>query len=262
MIFQPAPLSPDRQLQDELIPGILFVAAQAARTNSPLSFNQIDDALVSYMMPETPIERGRLRRQVFDILSKKVLVARGFASYSKGRGKNSPEVMNITQRGMALIGSRCAALITAPNLNEEVSATEGASRISEKDILVPALATIIKAYEETGLPVEMGTLREGVKRMLNISSEDLDPLDGRKDTKIDQVIRNLRSHNTLLKNGWVEATESGYVPTDRGYAQIAEVYLSILPSPDFSVDNPSGTLDVGGTSAVESKVVRPRMRHR
>lgn len=260
MIFQNT--SPEKQLQDNIVINIIFVVAQASRNRASVSFSQIDDAVVSALAPQGDIERNRIRRTIYDVLAKKVLVHRGLASYSKARSEGGAEIMNITQRGMAMLGRRCADIIPMPDLSEEITASSDAPRISERDLVLPALATVVKVHEETGLPVDMTTLREGVKRMLNISIEDLDPLDGRRDTKIDQVIRNLRSHKTLAKEGLVHNTEDGYVPSERGYARLAEEYLSFLPSPDFSREPMQEELSVAETHGVQETVVRPRMRHR
>ena len=39
--------------------------------------------------------------------------------------------------------------------------------------------------------------------VLHPSGEDMDILSGRSDPKISQIIRNLKSHDTLTKHGWV-----------------------------------------------------------
>lgn len=256
--------SPEKQLQDRLIPGVLFVVAQAARSKSTVSFAQIDNAVVSAMVPADAQERGKMRRSLFEIMAKKVLIRQGLASFSKARTEGGPQIMNITQRGMALLGRRCADMLPIPDLSQDLSVSTEAPRVTEKDLVIPALATLVKMHEETGLPVNMTDLREGIKRMLTISSKDLDPLDGRTDFKIDQVIRNLRSHNTLLKNGWVLNTDEGYVPSERGYAQLAEEYLALLPSPDFSKEIDHSVEPVASTDRqnISATVVRPRMRHR
>jgi hypothetical protein len=254
--------SPDKQLQDRLIPGVLFVVAQAARNKSTVSFAQIDDAVVSAMVPADAQERGRMRRALFDIFAKKVLIRQGVASFSKARTEGGPQIMNLTQRGMALLGRRCADMLPVPDLKQDLSVSTEAPRVTEKDLVIPALATLVKMHEETGLPVNMTDLREGIKRMLTISSKDLDPLDGRTDFKIDQVIRNLRSHNTLLKNGWVLNTDEGYVPSERGYAQLAEEYLALLPSPDFSKKIEVSADVASDAQDLSATLVRPRMRHR
>lgn len=256
--------SPEKQLQDRLIPGVLFVFAQAARNKSTVSFAQIDDAVVSAMVPANDQERGKMRRSLFDILAKRVLIRQGLASFSKARTVDGPQILNITQRGMALLGRRCADMLPAPDLRQDLNVSADAPRLTEKDLVIPALATLVKMHEETGLPVGMADLREGIKRMFTLSVRDLDPLDGRTDFKIDQLIRNLKSHNTLLKNGWVLNTDEGYVPSERGYAQLAEEYLGLLPSPDFSkTPAPSDEQDaIKDTQDLQSTVVRPRMRHR
>ena len=68
---------------------------------------------------------------------------------------------------------------------------------SESDLIVPALA-IIAAHPEGIGTTELSSL---LRRQLNPSGEDLEPLLNRADDKFSQKVRNLKSHNSLEGTG-------------------------------------------------------------
>jgi hypothetical protein len=113
---------------------------------------------------------------------------------------------------------------------------------------------LAKIHNERGVPVKMGEIREGSKRFLNLSPEDLAPLKNRSDTKIDQLFRNVRSHNTFEKKGWVAISKEGMSPTERGFANLLEECLPLLPSPSFKA------FAVEEADVDKTPSIRPRMR--
>lgn len=254
--------SPEKELQNKLLPATLYVVAQAARQKETVTFSQIQTAVVAAMQPGSQEDAGRMANAVADIFKKRVLVREGLATYARGLSEEDPGILNITQRGMAFLGRRCADMIPMPDLRQEISVSENGQRVTEADLVVPILALLVKMNEESGLPVKMTDLREGTKRMLEISPEDLDPLDSRSDQKIDQVLRNaMRPTRPLRKQGLVLSTDEGYVPSQKGLALLAEEYLKILPSPNFAAMDDLAS-EVGIPANENVSAIRPRMRRR
>lgn len=70
---------------------------------------------------------------------------------------------------------------------------------SEPELVLPALQFI--RNNPTG--VTTTDIRRHLMRVLHPSGEDMDILSGRSDPKISQIARNLKSHDTLTKPGWV-----------------------------------------------------------
>lgn len=255
-MFFKTPSANLKAIQESLIVPTMFVMAQAARKKEAISFAQLAEAVARSQSPADDAEAKLMKRALFDMLGRHELVKRGLASHAKVRAEGAPPIVNISQRGMAMLGRRCVDLVDLPNLKQDVSVDPNAPRNLEQGLLLPMLVTLVKMHEEYGLPVKMGEWREGTKRMLNLSPEDMGPLVNRSDTKIDQVMRNIKSHNTMQKTGWVENTKDGYIPTEKGMARVAELFLSALPSPDFSKMSKLEEPQEG----IASNVVRPRMR--
>ncbi len=73
----------------------------------------------------------------------------------------------------------------------------GAERITERELILPALFLINlrKGITTSDLIAELTDL-------MHPSGEDAEILDGRKDSKFSQKVRNLVSHNTLERLGY------------------------------------------------------------
>jgi hypothetical protein len=67
-------------------------------------------------------------------------------------------------------------------------------------------------------------LREEVKRRIKLDSADMAPLRNRSDRRIDQKIRNLKSHKEQPGNpffeGYLEDVPRGFRITEKGRAQL------------------------------------------
>lgn len=89
--------------------------------------------------------------------------------------------------------------------------------ISETELIVPALQALSRSPDGKLLT---GQLREEVKKTIKLSRDDLVPLRNRPDTRIDQRIRNLKSHKKNLGNpfleGLMEEIPRGMCITDKG----------------------------------------------
>ena len=67
-------------------------------------------------------------------------------------------------------------------------------------------------------------LRQELRRRLPLASEDLEPLRGRSDQRIDQIIRNVKSHKRVPGNpfadGLLRDVPRGFRITEKGRAII------------------------------------------
>jgi hypothetical protein len=95
---------------------------------------------------------------------------------------------------------------------------------SESEIVVPVLRVLMEAPNGC-LPT--GEVRRRVKARLRLSADDLRPLANRPDVRIDQVIRNLKSHRNVPGNpffdGLIRDVHRGYAITKRGLEALSSV---------------------------------------
>ena len=109
-------------------------------------------------------------------------------------------------------------------------------RISEQQLVLPALYLMIKS------PDGIVTTSELISKLTTImhpTGIDAEILAGRKDTYFSQKVRNLKSHDTLVKNGYAIDYNDGFKITKTG-----EVYVSshidainYLLTDDFNYDD-------------------------
>ncbi len=100
------------------------------------------------------------------------------------------------------------------------------ARIGEKELILPSLYAMFLA----GGAIKTSDLIVKLTEILKPTGEDMEILDGRKDTKFSQKVRNLKSHETLEKKGFSKYVDGRYELTDIGRKLIDEnkVHLSIL----------------------------------
>lgn len=80
-------------------------------------------------------------------------------------------------------------------------------RIAENELIDPALEYIYNSPTGTVTTTE---LRDHLLHVMRPKGEDTDILDGRNDMKFDQKVRNLKSHKTLEKTGYVDHVRNGF----------------------------------------------------
>ena len=102
------------------------------------------------------------------------------------------------------------------------------AKITEADIVSPCLLLLAQAASAGYEGLTTGQLRTLVRQVLVLSEGDQQQLAGRKDAKIDQVIRNLISHGTLTKTGFAQyqtpvggREQSRLVLTEAGWRDVA-----------------------------------------
>lgn len=81
------------------------------------------------------------------------------------------------------------------------------ARIAENELVDPSLEYLYDCPDGEASTTE---LRDHLFKVMGPKGEDTDILDGRVDTKFDQKVRNLKSHKTLEKTGYVDATYRGF----------------------------------------------------
>ena len=85
-------------------------------------------------------------------------------------------------------------------------------RITESELVLPSLYLMyIK-----GTPVKTSELIKLLEQLLHPEGKDMEILNKRKDTYFSQKVRNLKSHDTLVRKGYAEYKEGAYLITSRG----------------------------------------------
>ena len=184
------------------------------------------------------------------------------------KGAASAVGFEITARGERRLLDELMSDTPATSGGLEVS--EGAQRQTERQVAIMLLSTLAERQPYSAgrknKALSMAELRPLVKERLPLSSADVTQLKNRSDTKIDQLIRNVESHNTLTRSGYAKRTDAGYLITNEGRAFLLDVMLSAMPSPDFGLHlkartpavDPSPALDAdpAATPTVPRRVAR------
>lgn len=92
------------------------------------------------------------------------------------------------------------------------------TRISEKDVVIPALKYLSEAPGGELLTTD---LIEKLVQYFKPEGEDAKVLKNRNDMRFTQIVRNLKSHETLEKEGWAVRINDGFRITDKGRAHLA-----------------------------------------
>lgn len=111
------------------------------------------------------------------------------------------------------------------------------NRITESDIILPAL--YLMSDDVIGY-VDTSTLIQKLTEIMRPTGEDAQILAGRRDTYFSQIVRNLKSHDTLEKKGYATYTKGrGFQLTPAGRVLVAEEKASIeyLISSGFRYDD-------------------------
>lgn len=120
-----------------------------------------------------------------------------------------------------------------PLPNGEMRVLTQGERVVESVVAFQMLVRLAELQKNDPSPITTTRLRNDVKSSMPLTVSDLQPLKNRKDTKIDQVIRNVISHDTMTKNGWCTRSEEGLVITDKGKARVLDFLLEAFEAPDF-----------------------------
>ncbi|NJI71949.1 hypothetical protein HCX49_01900 [Sphingobacterium kitahiroshimense] len=85
--------------------------------------------------------------------------------------------------------------------------------LSENQLVVPALIAMIKGDQGY---ISTSALIDEIANQFSLDSEDVRPLINRNDEKYTQIVRNLKSHKTFVKNGYATEENEGFRITPEG----------------------------------------------
>lgn len=188
-------------------------------------------ALHSVHPDDMPVAFG----QALSVLVEGVLLAEGLVRAVPTQ-EGDHRQFRITQKGSAELARAMVEGIGVP----PSAPPRGEGRTLEESIVKPALYTLALHEVSKGEPMSMTDLRSSLATVLPKSEEDVSGLRNRTDRRIDQIIRNLISHDTLAKRGWIrrvpEAPAREHRPqpmriTRKGLAALAPSLIRALPDP-------------------------------
>lgn len=272
LFIQPSMLDSNARVQeaDLLMPALLMLAkAKQAGMESGITCVQLADALesVSVLSPGDirPAKSQRIthfRRQVYDMMLNGTLEKEGWVTRPRSPAPADPmqRLFSISSKGSAHLAKHALATLGVPNIPQEVADSE--RRTLEKDIKVPSLYLLACLEQLTQQPVPMTVLRTTLRSVLPKSRVDMETLKNRTDSRLDQVIRNLTSHNTLLKEGWSKRTAEGLRVTQSGYEVLADYVIRSLPTPPMFARPTTlkRALQSAPAASAEEPVAKPRTR--
>lgn len=99
--------------------------------------------------------------------------------------------------------------------------------------MVPSLVLLNQTADGTMTTTELSAR---LRTLLNPTGDDLLILAGRNDDRFSQKVRNLKSHDTLLKQGFAEHIEGGFRITDAGRTEARRRAASIEALAGFPLD--------------------------
>lgn len=85
--------------------------------------------------------------------------------------------------------------------------------LSENQLIIPALLAM---YESPNYEIQTSDLIDHISSQFSLDGQDLSLLLNRNDEKYTQIVRNLKSHKTLLELGHVVEIPGGFRLTKAG----------------------------------------------
>jgi hypothetical protein len=239
----PAPVS-----EKALVLPILLVLAQAkAQTLPGLSTAQIRDTITSRLVASpadletTSSGEVRLERMVRNAISShKALERAGLAETREGL----TSITNAGERHLAL--AFVSAMRKDPNapvdpdavIDDEIEDLPPLPPLSEGDLVFPALMELAAAEEKGDGPVSTGQLLMGIRVNVPFGAADIERV-GSGDIRVERLVRNLRSHKSLVSRGYATESEGGLEIAEDGWKYLVSTYVEMLqehqPAPDFSL---------------------------
>lgn len=116
------------------------------------------------------------------------------------------------------------------------------ARITESQLVLPALYLLSKSAN--GFITTSNLIKE-LEEKMHPTGVDMEILAGRADTHFSQKVRNLKSHNTLNKQGYAINVEDGFEITDKGRNYVTKNVdaLSYLFSEEFNYEDVKKAID-------------------
>lgn len=239
-----------RTQKEDLISPVLMVLASAAHQNVPAVPTAFLRDAVGRVVQQSETDRektstdtvSRFDRAMLNLTSHRSLERPRWVRYTRAVTQFSgPGVMKITARGKAELFDRMVSMFDDVPLGDDVpNNLQDTHRHTESRIAFVALLTLARLERLHKGPVSTTEWREAVTRSLSLTASDEKRLANRSDRAIDQTVRNLISHDTLGRHGWMRRTPTGRNKTTvRGKARLVDEFLAIglLPSIDVAVLN-------------------------
>lgn len=234
-LFGESLFDPTRAVEEKdlVFPILLVLAKASSKNHGPMSTFQLHAVfkdLFELSEDDQQIVRRsvtRFRRTLDNVFSHDLLTRDKLA-------KRDGEGWTITPRGRAyLLDYMLEPKDPLPNGEMRVS-TQG-ERVVESVVAFQMLVRLAELQKNDSTPVSTAQLRRDIKSSMPLTVSDLYPLKNRSDTKIDQIVRNVISHNTMTKSGWCQRSEKGLNITEKGKARVLDYMLEVFPAPDFGI---------------------------
>lgn len=121
------------------------------------------------------------------------------------------------------------------------------ARITESQLVLPALYLMSKSNEGY---MSTSDLIADLTKVMRPTGQDAEILAGRKDTYFSQKVRNLKSHDTLVRQGFAIDYDDGFKLTELGasYVQSHKDAIDYLLSDEFNYDDVKVAFDGIATS--------------
>lgn len=223
--------------EKDLIIPILLVLSKAQQQGLPgLSTPQIRDLVVKAVVPSQAdlevVSSGEVRVERLArnaISSHKALEKKGYALTSNG-------LTSITFEGQKKLVEFFVLAMQGEAEEDgiEVPSDFDSEPLTESVLVAPALMELVKAHINGSGPVSIAKLISGISSNVTMSKEDKEKI-GSGDVRGERLIRNLKSHKTLVKKGLATESVDGLEIADEGWKLLLNAYLDIIPTPDFSV---------------------------
>lgn len=115
-------------------------------------------------------------------------------------------------------------------------------RITESQLVLPALYLLSKS--NNGF-ISTSNLINGLTQIMHPTGIDAEILSGRNDTYFSQKVRNLKSHDTLQRQGYATNHNDGFMITQSGINYVVTHIdaLSYLFNEDFNYEDVKGAID-------------------
>jgi len=93
------------------------------------------------------------------------------------------------------------------------------ARITERELILPALHVM---KNETNEEITTSELIKKLENLIEIDEADKGIIQGRKDSYFTQKVRNLKSHNTLVKKGYATYMDGKFKITEEGKSYLSD----------------------------------------
>jgi hypothetical protein len=247
------------QKSDLIVPVLLIMAKAELMGHPSITTHDLRVALKDIVVPsgedleKTPGDDvSRIDRSVRNLISHNDLVNLGLVKVGKAKSGTSRATLSLTTKGRDYLLNKWISSVDLKNENIIVS-EESPRQGFESNIASLALIVVASLEAETGKPVSTTDLREAIKVALpTVHPDDLKPKNENQpwETPLDRAVRNLISHNTLSKKGFIKRVDKGIKLTAAGRKEVLSSFLDLVP------DLPSSLLEDSDNACKEKQKLK------